>query len=103
MVSRRRFSREFKLSILRELESKSASQVCNEHEINSVMLNRWKREFEQNPQQAFSGHGNLWKEDAKIAQYERLVGRLYAEIDFLKKTLATLQQRRAEENKRRYQ
>lgn len=100
MVSRRKFTKELKLSILRELDSKPASQICNEHEINPNLLNRWKREFQQDPRNAFSGKGKLWKESAKIAHYERLIGKLYAEIDLLKKTLDTLQQKRAEENKR---
>ena len=100
MRSRRRFAKEFKLSILQELDSKPASQVCNEHDLTANLLSRWKKEYQQDPQQAFSGKGNMWKEDAKIAQYERLVGRLYAEIDLLKKTSAMMQRRRAEESKR---
>ena len=100
MKTRRTFTKEFKLSILRELDSQSAAQVCRENNIHSVLLNTWKREYNQNPQSAFSGKGNIWKEDAKIAQYERLIGQLYAEITFLKKTLETLQQRRAEEKQR---
>jgi transposase len=103
MKSRRNFTREFKLSILQELEGRPASVVCKEHELTYTLVNRWKREYQQNPQQAFNGNGNLWKENAKVAQYERLIGRLYAEIDLLKKTLITSQQRRAEENRRRFQ
>lgn len=100
MRPRRTFTKEIKLSILRELESKSAAQVCKEHNIHAVLLNKWKREYESNPKEAFSGHGNLWKEEAKINRYERLIGQLYAEIDFLKKTTAILQQKRAEEKRR---
>lgn len=100
MRVRRTFSKETKLSILRELESKPAAQVCKEQEVNAALLTRWKREYEQSPTGAFGGRGNLWKEDAKIAQYERLIGRLYVEIDFLKKTSEALQRKRAEERKR---
>lgn len=100
MKTRRIFTKEFKLSILRELESKSAAQVCRENDIHPVLLNRWKREYNQNPKEAFSGYGNIWKEEAKIAHYERIIGRQTAEIDFLKKTLEVLQKRRAEEKKR---
>ena len=67
MRPRRTFSKETKLSILRELESKSAAQICKEHNINAVLINRWKREYETSPKGAFSGRGNLWKEEAKIA------------------------------------
>ena len=79
-MKRRIFSREFKLSLLQELESKSASQICREHEIHPVLLSSWKRDYEKDPAHAFSGRGNAWKEEAKIAKYERLIGQLYAEI-----------------------
>lgn len=85
MRPRRTFTREFKLSILRELESKSAAQVSKENNILPTLLSIWKRDYEKDPRGAFSGHGNLWKEEAKIAQYERLIGQMYAEITFLKK------------------
>lgn len=101
MRIRKTFTREFKLSILRELESKSAAQVCRENNLHPVLVNRWKREYESNPHEAFSGKGTIWKEDAKVAQYERLVGQLYAENAFLKKVLEQLQQRKAEERVKR--
>ena len=101
MKTRRTFTREFKLSVLRELNNKSAAEVCREYNIHQVLVNTWKREYEQNPDAAFSGHGNLWKEDAKIARYERLIGQLYSEITLLKKTQEMMQKRSAEEKKRR--
>lgn len=100
MRIRRTFTKEFKLSILRELESKPAVEICRENNIHPVMLSRWKKDYERDPQGAFSGNGNLWKEEAKIVQYERLIGQLYAENAFLKKTSAILQKRNAEEKKR---
>jgi len=100
MRTRRNFTREFKLSILRELESKSAAEICREHNIHPVLLSTWKRDYKKNPNSAFSGRGNMWKEEAKIIQYERIIGQLYAENAFLKKTSEVLQQRNAEEKKR---
>lgn len=99
MVSRRNFTREFKLSILNELGSKTQSQVCREHNLSSSVIYKWKNEYQSNPKEAFSGSGNIWKEDAKITQYERLLGQAHAEIAFLKKTLEVLHQRRAEEKR----
>ena len=99
-MKRRIFSREFKLSLLQELESKSAAQICREQELHPVLLSSWKRDYEKDPAHAFSGRGNAWKEEAKIARYERLIGQLYAEIALLKKTAALLQQRRAEEKRK---
>lgn len=100
MASRRTFTREFKLSVLQEIEEKPIAQVCREHEVHPALVNRWKREQQDYPAAAFSGRGNLYKAEAKIAQYERLIGQQCAEIVFLKKVNATLQQRRAEEKRR---
>lgn len=100
MRKRRYFTREFKLSLLRELESKTAAEICREHNIHPVLLSSWKKDYERDPHRAFSGSGNMWKEEAKIAQYERLIGQLYAENAFLKKTSEILQQKKAEGKKR---
>lgn len=101
MKHRRGFIREFKLDILNELNIKSVAQVCKEHSVHPSLLSKWKRDFNQNPFEAFKGNGNIWKEEVKIAQYERLIGQLYAEIDFLKKTTKRMQELRAEEERRR--
>ena len=77
------------------------AQICREHEVHPTLLNRWKREQQDYPKEAFKGRGNLYKAEALIAQYERLIGQLCAENTFLKKTNAFLQERRAEERKRR--
>ena len=61
------------------------AQICREHSLGGSLVSKWKKEYGSNPKEAFKGNGNLWKEDAKIAQYERLVGQLYAENAFVKK------------------
>ena len=94
---RRRFSREFKICVLREIENGTKqAEVCRKHDIHPVMVNRWGKEYHKYPDTAFSGKGHLYKEDARIAELERLVGKLYAENAFLKKVLSTLG-KRAEE------
>lgn len=101
MRTRREFSRDFKLSVLSELNVKNAVEVCREHNLHPVLLAKWRRDFNQNPVTAFSGNGNLWKAEAEVERYKRLVGELYAEIDFLKKTTKKLQEQKAEEVKMR--
>ena len=98
-MKRRKFTKEFKLEILRKLESQTQAQVCREHNLLENVVSKWRREYESNPHQAFSGNGNLWKESAEIEKYKRLVGQLYAENEFLKKTLNLLQRRKAEEKR----
>ena len=99
MRKRNQYSREFKMSILNELLSKKAVEVCREHNIHPVMISKWKKEFNQNPVKSFSGNGNLWKLEAENDRYKRLVGELYAEIDFLKKTNLKLMELNLEEKK----
>ncbi len=102
MKTRRKFTREFKISVLRELENgKGAAQICRENNINSVVLSKWKREYRDNPKTAFSGRGKICKSEAKIADRERLIGQLYAENAFLKKALSSLEARLAELRKQR--
>ena len=99
MGSRRRFTKEFKEYVVQQLDSSSAAEICRENNIQMNLLHRWKKEYESNPHEAFNGNGKLWKEEAKIAQYERLIGQLYIEIDLLKKRTEHLRQLRAEELK----
>jgi transposase len=98
-MKRRKFTREFKLEILHELEGKTLAQVCREHDLLPNVVSKWRKDYEADPHKAFSGNGNLWKESAEIEKYKRLVGQLYAENEFLKKTLNLLQRRRAQEKR----
>ena len=97
MGSRRIFAPEFKQALIQQLDTCSAVEICREHNIHPNILNRWKKEYELNPDKAFHGNGKIWKDQAKIAQYERLIGQLYVEIDLLKKRTEYLRQLRAEE------
>lgn len=98
---RRRYSREFKIQVLRELDSgKSLAQVCREHNVSRFLVARWRREYEENPEGAFAGNGKVCRDADQLKEYERLVGRLYAENDFLKRALAVLKEREAERRDR---
>lgn len=101
MNKKREFSREFKLSVLNELNVRKAAEVCREHSIHPVLLSKWKKDFNENPVKAFNGKGNIWRAEAEVEKYKRLVGELYAEIDFLKKTTRRLQELKVEEKKKR--
>lgn len=99
-MNKRTFTRDFKLGVLQELTTKSAARICREYNLGSSLLTHWKKEYEQDPQKAFAGRGNLWKDEAKVAERERLIGQLYAENAFLKKALERLQQLKAEQRRR---
>ncbi|MDW7726312.1 MAG: transposase [Candidatus Methanoperedens sp.] len=57
MNTRKKFTREAKITLLRELDNgKSSAQVCRENGIHPSMLSNWKREYKENPVTAFSGN-----------------------------------------------
>jgi transposase len=51
----------------------------------------------ENPEKAFSGNGNQYKYQARIAELERLLGQAHAEIELLKKAFAMTQKKVREE------
>jgi transposase len=101
-LKRRRFTREFKLQVLREIEAgKSIAQAAREHELHPNLITRWRSLQSEYAQDAFAGNGNPYKQEARIAELERMVGRLTLENDFLKKALSHLEvQRRKADNKK---
>jgi transposase-like protein len=103
-MKRRKFTREFKRSVLRELENdKTAAQISRENSIHPAMLSKWKREYQDNPETAFNGSGNTTKLNTKLAESERIIGQLYAENTFLKKVLTSLEAKLLENRKLRGQ
>ena len=101
MVKRRYFKREFKLQILEELGNKPVAQVAKENNIHPMTIYKWKKEHEANPSKAFAGHGKICKLEAEVVNYQRLVGKLCAENEFLKKASETLKNKLAEERIKR--
>jgi transposase len=96
--TRRTFSREFKLQVLREVDAgKSAAQVCRTHQIHPNCILKWRKQLAAYGDQAFAGNGNSYTQEAKIAELERLIGQQAIEIDFLKKLHARLDALRNED------
>jgi len=85
MKSRRKFTKEFKLTAIRRLQSgQSAAEVARALEVNPTDLYRWRRELDQHADGAFSGLGKKRTEESRVAELERKVGRQALEIDFIK-------------------
>lgn len=94
------FTREFKLAILAQVNAGiPVAQVARENGLHPQLIFRWKNEYLDNPEKAFAGPGNPYRDQARIAELERMVGRLYSENEFLKKTLETMKAR-VEERRR---
>jgi transposase len=98
-MTKRTFSREFKLQIVRQLArgEKRISQLCREHGLCQTLVRRWRDQYEQEGENAWlpsgsRGAGGEIDLDpvARIAALEGALGRAHLEIDFLRHSLATL-------------
>ena len=98
-MSRRVFTRDFKLGAVNELKSgKPLGFVARRLEVSANTLSRWRRELEKQPTKAFSGHGKRMLADSRQAELERKVGQQAMEIDFLKKLLRSLEEQQEADN-----
>ena len=93
---RRKFSREFKLEAVRMVTEggHSLAQVARDLDIRPDMLRRWRRQFEQDPEEAFPGVGQRKARDEEIWQLRHKLERVTAERDILKKALGIVSDRR---------
>lgn len=93
-LKRRKFTREFKIGVIREIEAgKPTAQVSREHNIQPALIYKWKRQYKEDPERAFSRNGQLYRNEARIVELERMVGQLTMENDLLKKALQRLERR----------
>jgi transposase len=90
----RTYSREFKLTVVRQLASgeKRPAQICREHNLANSMVSRWRLEYEARGEEAFSVKQLSESEAlvAKVAELERFCGQLAWENTVLKKALGKL-------------
>ena len=94
-LSRRQFTKEFKLAALQRLEmGASIAEVARAFEVNPNVLHRWRREFRQGPGNVFPGLGKRRWEEGQVAQLERKIGQQALEIDFLKGCLQRIEEQR---------
>jgi transposase len=98
-LKRRQFTREFKFQVVREVEAgKSLAQVAREYQVHPTVIRRWQQEHQRHAERAFAGHGHSYKEEARIAELERMIGQLTMENALLKKALLRLEARHQEQN-----
>ena len=91
-LKRRQFTKEFKLQVIREVEAgKTVSHAAREHQLHPNTIIKWRTLHEQYAERAFSGNGQTYKDEARIAELERMVGQLTMENSLLKKALSRLE------------
>ena len=94
-ISRRLFTKEFKLAAVRRLEQGvSIAEASRALEVNPNVLHRWRREFRQGTGNAFPGNGKQRWSEGRIAELERKIGQQALEIDFLKTCLQRIEEQR---------
>lgn len=87
---RRSFSAEFKAQVVLELISgkKSLMEASREYNIQDTILSRWKQEFVAKATQVFEQPQEVQEKEARIAELERMVGKLTMQIELQKKVLS---------------
>ena len=87
MTKRRKFTPEFKARVVLELISgeKGLMQASREYEIKDSLLSRWKQEFLVRAPQLFEQARRVDPQEERVAELERLVGRLALQLDMAKK------------------
>jgi transposase len=96
MTHRRQFTAAFKAQVVLELLSgaKSSAELCREHQLAASVLADWKSSFLARAASIFDGPDQAGSQDAqRIAELERLVGRLTLENDIFKKATSLLHTR----------
>ena len=86
---RRQFSAEFKVRVVLEMISgeKGLMQASREYGIKDTVLSRWKQEFLERAPQVFEAPKAADEQGERIAELERMVGRLTMQLDMAKKVL----------------
>jgi transposase len=96
MVVRRRFTPELKARVVLELISgvQSLAEVCRQYHLKPQTkpqtVSRWKAEFLEKAPQLFQTREQSSQEQARIAELERMIGRLTLELEIAKKASVRL-------------
>jgi transposase-like protein len=94
-LSRRQFTKEFKLAAIQRLERGiSIGEVARALEVTPNVLHRWRREFRQGPGNSFPGNGKPRWSEGRIAELERKIGQQALETGFLKGCLQRIEEQR---------
>ena len=87
MSKRRTFTPEFKAQVvLEELTGiKDKADICREYQLRPQVFSRWREEFLERAPEIFATQPSRGDEQERIAELERMLGRLTMEVEVAKK------------------
>ena len=88
---RRTYTSEFKVRVVLEMitNKMSLSQASREYGIKDSVLSRWRQEFLERAPQVFEQPRAEESQTQRIAELERMVGRLALQLDMAKKVFGS--------------
>jgi len=89
MTERRKYDADFKARVVLEMISgqKGLMQASREYGIKDTVLSRWKQEFVERAGQVFEQGKPKDQNEQRIAELERMIGRLTMQLEMAKKVL----------------
>ena len=92
MSKKRTYTPEFKAQVVLEIlsQQKSLAQASREYGIRDTVISHWKQEFADRLPQIFERGQDRDERDQRIAELERMVGRLAMELEISKKVSSIL-------------
>ncbi len=83
----RNYSNEFKAKVVLEVLSgkRTVSEASRAHKVHTSVISRWRNEFIKQAHLAFGGTGVGEDSSERIAELERMIGRLTMELAVAKK------------------
>jgi transposase len=92
MSKRRTFTPEFKAQVvLEELSgAKDKAEICRKYRLRPQVFSRWREEFLERAPEIFATERSRGDEQERIADLERMVGRLTMELEVAKKASSIL-------------
>jgi len=99
MGKHKHYDAELKTKVVLEVlkGQNTLAQICREYEVSADLVCHWRDVFLERAPQAFADprtNGNATQDQERIAELERMVGRLTMELDASKKASRLLPSRR---------
>jgi transposase len=90
--TRRTFAPEFKAEVVLAVltGAQSQAELCRQHGLKPELVALWKKTFLERLPALFAGEVRDGQDAARVAELERLVGRLTLELEVAKKASALL-------------